>query len=113
MRVSESKHVTEFVKLWMCEGFREDVCYHIVHRAISEGHNLGIDSLTDEMKMSANVLQVSMESGIFWKRDGSLIVAEDSGGWKEWLYDFDYEFTEPDHFLRSVSECDVLRLSAG
>jgi superfamily I DNA and RNA helicase len=80
MRISEPKQATELVELWTREGLREDVGYHIVRRAISQGDNLGIDSLTDEMKMSVDVLRASMESGIFRKRDGSLIVAEDSGG---------------------------------
>ena len=68
------------MKLGSAERLRKDVSDHVGCRAIDDDGVAVLDSLPDEVESHINVLGTRVKCRVLRQRDGTLIVAKESGG---------------------------------
>jgi len=91
----------------------EDICHHVISRAIDEAYGALLDDPVDPMIMHINVLGPWMVLMITHKCDGGLVIRKESGGVCKIAEHLRDEAAKPKGFLAAMYCCDVLALSGG
>jgi hypothetical protein len=91
---------------WKC--LHEDIGSHVIGGTIVQDDVAFFNHKVDEMIMNIDMLCASVKASILSECDGTLVVTEESSGFREQAKDLTNELSKPDSFLRGLACSNIL-----